>query len=193
MKKDTVWNSCCILDSIRERVFVPTVGQGETVSGSRERNHASYDLFSFFFFCVLWDQGKRKKRWSMLMFNLRDTGSISSIKLRIWWIFMLFFFLFSSCFVIESSVFWSRIHLHWKQSSFYVVVFWNSFPSSLWLSFCLSNVDFVAQSLASGTVDVWEEQILSSLIVIALLEKKPTKKYKYSGILGLRLTIKKTT
>ena len=41
-------------------------------------------------------------------------------------------------------------------------------------------MDFVAQSLASGTVEDWEKQILSSLIIIiiiiiiALLEKKKT-------------------
>ena len=34
-------------------------------------------------------------------------------------------------------------------------------------------MDFVAQSLASGTVEDWEKQILSS-IIIALLEKKTT-------------------
>ena len=33
-------------------------------------------------------------------------------------------------------------------------------------------MDFVAQSLASGTVEDWEKQILSSIIIIALLEKK---------------------
>lgn len=39
-------------------------------------------------------------------------------------------------------------------------------------------MDFVAQSLASGTVEDWEKQILSSLIIIALLEKKENN---YSG------------
>lgn len=46
---------------------------------------------------------------------------------------------------------------------FYVVVFWNSFFFSLSLAFLLSvNVDFVAQSLASGTVEDWEKPILCS-------------------------------
>lgn len=66
------------------------------------------------------------------------------------------------------------------------------FNSFLTLAFFLSvNVDFVAQSLASGTVEEWEKQILSSLIIIiALLEKKNNDSGK---TLGLKLTIKKTT
>lgn len=54
---------------------------------------------------------------------------------------------------------------------FYVVVFWSSI-FFLTLAFFLSvNVDFVAQSLASGTVEDREKQILSSLTIIALLGK----------------------
>lgn len=50
-------------------------------------------------------------------------------------------------------------------------------------------MDFVAQSLASGTVEDREKQILSSLIIIALLEKRKLQ----WNTLGLKLTDKKTT
>jgi hypothetical protein len=65
----------------------------------------------------------------------------------------------------------------------FVLVYWNSFGilfSSL--SFMSVNVDFVAQSLASGTVEDGEKLILSSLLLVALLETKR----KYNGILGLK-------
>lgn len=62
---------------------------------------------------------------------------------------------------------------------FYVVVFWSSilFLSLAFFFFFLSvDVDFVAQSLASGTVDDREKQISKSLIVIALLETQKREK-----------------
>lgn len=70
----------------------------------------------------------------------------------------------------------------------WILSFWSQIPALKTLFLCCSvlefhffltmafflsvNVDFVAQSLASGTVEDWEKQILSSLIIIALLEKK---------------------
>lgn len=56
-------------------------------------------------------------------------------------------------------------------------------------------MDFVAQSLASGTVDDREKQISKSLIVIALLETQKREKTNTveKKTSGLKLTIKKTT
>lgn len=68
-------------------------------------------------------------------------------------------------------------------------MFWNS-VLFLTLAFFTSVImDFVAQSLASGTVEDREKQILSSLIIIALLEKRKLQ----WNTLGLKLTDKKTT
>lgn len=98
----------------------------------------------------------------MLMLNLSDTGSISSLKQNLEDFYVFLFF------VIESSVF----QIHCIENLFLCCVLEFHLFSSL--AFFLSvNVDFVAQSLASGTVGDREKQILSSLIIIiiALLEK----------------------
>lgn len=114
MKKDAVWNSCCIdLDSIK-MLIVPTVScwSGGTVSGSSERKLLIRKLFYFFFlssFGVCFGIKVKRKRWTMLMLNLRDTGSISSIKQNMEDFYVLFLFFF----VIESSVLKVE-SLHWR-------------------------------------------------------------------------------
>lgn len=70
-------------------------------------------------------------------------------------------------------------------------MFWSSFLFLTLAIFLSVNVDFVAQSLASGTVEDREEQILSSLIIIALFGQN--EKQIQWKTLGLKLTIKKTT
>ena len=130
-EKNTVWDSWCILDSMKI-----ILDRGNHSSGSKER-HLIRKLFSFLFFFFLSSFGVcfgikvKRKRWTMLMLNLSDTGSISSIKQNLE-DFMFFFPLF----VIESSVFEVK-SLHWKIFLCCSVLEFNFF-SSLWLSFCLS-------------------------------------------------------
>lgn len=132
MKKDTVWNSkhrfhknaCCSNSQLLIR--------WNHSSGSSESSLGNCFIFSSFGVCF--GIKVKRKRWTMLMLYLSDTGSISSIK-QIWRI-LCFCLFFLSFFVIESSVFRSQIPA--LKTYFYVVVFleFNSFP--LWLSFCLS-------------------------------------------------------
>lgn len=158
-KNDAVRSSCCILDSMQK--VGSAVGSGENRSGgSSERNLLRKNdicfLFLFFFWCVFWDQGKR---WTMLMFNLRGTGSISPLKQ----IFMYFIFPFLFCKLILNCQ--TRI-LH--SALFFPMLFLSSvLPSPVFFS------SFVAQSLASGTVEEWAmADIKLSLFLLHFWERK---------------------
>lgn len=123
-----------------------------------------------------WDQEEQK--WTMLMWNVTQEGYAQKWNLEDFYVFFFlvisyffrFFFFLNPQF---SNPFTENVFL-WRRCS-------GRFP----LHFCFSfffllpsvDVDFVAQSLASGTVEEeeeeeWEEQMLSSLIIIALLGKK---------------------
>lgn len=142
-------------------------------------------FFFFFLWCVFWDQGKEEK------VNYADVISERHRKHFIYKTeFYVFFFCLFSFFFFCNWILSFQSQIPTLKTYFYVVVFWSS-SLFLTLAFFLSvNVDFVAQSLASGTVEDREKQILSSLIIIALLGKKRKLQWK---TLGLKLTIKKTT
>lgn len=151
--KLTVWNSWCILDSMKISVW-----SGEPAKWFERRlcSLGKSLIFFSFLWCVCSGIKATRKRWTILMLNLRDTESISSIKSE-YGGFLCFFFLFFCNWILFLK---SNPCI---ENRFYVVVFWSS-DLFLTLALFLSvNMDFVAQSLASGTVDNWEKQILSSL------------------------------
>lgn len=110
MKKDTVWNSCCILDSIKNVYCSNTqlLIRGNHSSGSSERNLLLRKLLIFFLWCVFWDQGKEEK------VNYADVKSERHRKHFIYKTeFGGFLCIFFSFFVSESSVFEVK-SLHWR-------------------------------------------------------------------------------
>lgn len=79
----------------KERVSAVDQGEPSSVVQVKEICSLGNCFFSFLFFGVCFGIKVKRKRWTMLMFNLRDTGSISSIKqnLEDFYVFFFSFFL----------------------------------------------------------------------------------------------------
>lgn len=148
-----------------------------------------YSLEIFFFlssFGVCYGIKVKRKRWTMLMLNLRDTGSISSIKQNLEDFYVFLFFLFF--FVIEFSVFEVK-SLHWKLFLCCSVLEFSSFPHSGFLFVCQRGLCSTVTGLRyCGRLRETDIKLSDYYCTFG----KKWKRIQWKT-LGLKLTIKKTT
>lgn len=156
----------CLKQSMYFRFHEDQRWIGGTGWAVQERHPLIRKMFNFLFLLLVCFLGSRRRgKANCINVKSERHGKHFIHKKWTWRIFM--FFLFFCNWIL---CFWSRIPA--LKNRFYVVVFWSSVLFLTLALFLSVNMDFVAQSLASGTVDNWEEQILSSLYYYCTFGKK---------------------